>query len=576
MKHRLLLFALVLLPLLAAAQTTYYVDGATGRDANVGTSLAAPWRTLQKACDAATPGSTVLVRGGSYHENLVVHVSGQPGQPIIFRGYRAETAIVDGTGTSGTTLLRVGNRSYLRFVHLTFANLTAADAQGILVETTGTATATDLAFTAVTIRNIRWTANAATVPGPNNNAQAFVAYGRQGGLTKLTLDSCEVRDNVLGFSEALTLEGNVSGFAVRHCRVHDNTNIGIDLTGHYNTSPDPATDQARNGVVQANECYRNVSAYATAAGIYVDGGRDVVLDGNRCYENGWGIEVGAEENGTVTGVQVINNLVYHNQQGGLALGGYTTATTGQVTGAEIRNNTFLLNNTLDDGTGEISLTKASACRLENNVFYTRPQGVLLTADDIDPQTGNVLDYNIWYTPAGNPASATVSWRGTTYSSFVAYQAGTGQEAHSRYVAPGLVAATAAVPDAHLLPASPCRAAANPATVFRAGETDFDSRPRTGRTDCGALLYVGSVTATLASQAAAPLHLYPTPAHSQVQVQVPFARYALALYDSQGRLLRALPADATSLSVSDLPAGLYLLRAVSADTGQTVVARLVRE
>lgn len=577
----LLLFVCLLWPGWAAlAQAIYYVDGTQGLDTNPGTSLALPWRTLQKASDAATPGSTVLIRGGTYHENVVVHVSGTASQPIRFQPYQREAVLLDGTGTAGLTLLRVSNQSHLRFERLTLQNLTGNGAQGVLVETTGTTAATDLTFTGLTIQGIRWTTNPTTTPGAGDNAQGFIAYGRQGGLTGLTLDSCEVSGNVLGYSEALTLDGNVAGFLIRRCRVHDNTNIGIDLAGHYGVSPDPATDQARNGLVQANECYRNVSPYATAGGIYVDGGRDIILDGNRSYENGWGIEVGAEENGTVSGIAVTNNLLYRNQQAGLALGGYTTATSGQVVASEVRNNTFLENNTLQDGTGELALTKFSTCRLVNNIFYTNAQGVLLTAEAIAPQAGNVLDYNRWYTPAGNPGQLTVNWRGTSYASFAAYQAGTGQESHSGYADPGLVAPTQRpTPDAHLLPTSPARAAADPATTPRAGETDLDGHPRPIglRLDGGALAYVAAALATAPGQLPTEgLVLYPVPTRQDfVQLRVPFARYEVALYDSQGQLLLRQASSPKQLSLERMPTGVYFLRVTAVD-GQVLTQRLVKE
>lgn len=574
---QLLLFAL-LLPLSAAAQVTYYVDAATGSDTNAGTDLAAPWRTLQKACDAATPNSTVLVRGGTYFEKPVVHVSGAAGQPIVFKAYAQEQVVVDGTGTPGTTLLTISNRSFLRFENLAFQNVTARNAQGILVETTGTGRATDIAFTNVAIRRIRWTASPATVPTATDNAQGFIAYGRQGGITHLTLNGCEVSDNILGFSEALTVDGNVDGFLIQQCRVHDNTNIGIDLAGNYRVSPDPATDQARNGVVRNNTCYRNVSAYATAGGIYVDGGRDILIDGNRSYENGWGVEVGAEENGTVSNIEVTNNLLYRNQQAGLALGGYTTATTGQVLGCAVRNNTLLFNNTLNDGTGELALTKASNCRFENNAVYTTAQNVLFSVEAIAPQAGNVFDYNTWYTPANNAGGLTVNWRGTTYPSFAAYQTGTGQDGHSRYADPGLVNAALAAPDAHLLATSPCRDAGNPATVTRPGETDFDGRTRVvgPRIDIGAFEFGSTATGTTTGRETAPvLSLFPVPTPDVVQVQAPFPTYSLALYDERGHLVRRLPASPPAFSVRELPAGVYWLR-VTAPTGQTLTRRFVKE
>ena len=53
----------------------YYVS-TRGDDANTGTDAALPWRHVQKACDAATPGSTVNVLPGRYNEKLIMNVSG--------------------------------------------------------------------------------------------------------------------------------------------------------------------------------------------------------------------------------------------------------------------------------------------------------------------------------------------------------------------------------------------------------------------------------------------------------------------------------------------------------------------
>ena len=101
----------------AQAQALYDGDAATGSNATPGTSLGRAWQTLQKAGDTATPGSTVLVRGGTYPENLVVNVRGTLSQPTTFRAYRQEVVLLNGTGTSGSgaALLVVRDHRHLRF-----------------------------------------------------------------------------------------------------------------------------------------------------------------------------------------------------------------------------------------------------------------------------------------------------------------------------------------------------------------------------------------------------------------------------------------------------------------------------
>src|SRR5690349_11445221 len=67
--------------------TVYYVDGAQGNNQNDGLTLATAWKTIQKSFDAAVAGSTVMIKGGTYYEQLTVKVSGTAGNPITFSNY---------------------------------------------------------------------------------------------------------------------------------------------------------------------------------------------------------------------------------------------------------------------------------------------------------------------------------------------------------------------------------------------------------------------------------------------------------------------------------------------------------
>src|SRR5438105_4053502 len=81
----------------------YYVDGAQGNDQNDGLTIATAWKTIQKSFDAAVAGSTVMIKGGTYYEQLTVHVNGTAGNPITFTNYNSEQVIIDGSKISGTT-----------------------------------------------------------------------------------------------------------------------------------------------------------------------------------------------------------------------------------------------------------------------------------------------------------------------------------------------------------------------------------------------------------------------------------------------------------------------------------------
>src|SRR5205814_3026370 len=125
----------------------------SGSDSNSG-SQSSPWRTIQKAMNSATAGSTVNIKGGTYHERLSLNVSGTAGNYITFQplgytglasdgtaggasiaanGYKmcaGDQVILDYaylgtvTGSDYTPFLNINNRSYVKIQGLTFQNFT--------------------------------------------------------------------------------------------------------------------------------------------------------------------------------------------------------------------------------------------------------------------------------------------------------------------------------------------------------------------------------------------------------------------------------------------------------------------
>ena len=107
--------------------------------------------------------------------------------------------------------------------------------------------------------------------------------------------------------------------------VHDVTNIGIDCTGGYSSIDIKWNGVAatRNGTVSGNTVYNEHCPYdhGFAAGIYVDGGQNIVLTDNVSHDNDEGLEVGAEQHdGKAMNITVSDNLLYHNTQAGLVFG----------------------------------------------------------------------------------------------------------------------------------------------------------------------------------------------------------------------------------------------------------------
>ncbi len=124
----LALGVMCLMPALAQAQS--YVDASLGttscatydpatRTCSGGTATA--YRTLAGAASAASAGSTFLVRGGTYAEQLTVPRSGTATQPIVFRRYQAETPTISGLSTQG---IYFAGRQYIEVDGFTVTDVT--------------------------------------------------------------------------------------------------------------------------------------------------------------------------------------------------------------------------------------------------------------------------------------------------------------------------------------------------------------------------------------------------------------------------------------------------------------------
>ncbi len=74
----------------------WYVS-VTGNDTGPGT-LSKPFRTIGRAVRQMKAGETCFLRGGTYHETVVLQsIQGRPGEPLTFIPYKNEKVVLDGT-----------------------------------------------------------------------------------------------------------------------------------------------------------------------------------------------------------------------------------------------------------------------------------------------------------------------------------------------------------------------------------------------------------------------------------------------------------------------------------------------
>lgn len=474
---------LYLLFLHAATLGNNYYVSKSGVDSNNNGSLSKPWKTIQYGVNNLKPGDTLNIMGGRYNEKIDFTTSGSTGNNIVLKNYNKDSVYVDGTGiTNLDNIIVIWDRHDIIIKGLIIENNFVNDGCGIMV---GGACA-NIQILNNTIRNIHFSTDPNKPVTENTNCLAILVAGTNDPtpITNVLVKGNVIYDNVTGYSENLTINGNVDGFEVSENRVYNNTNIGIDIIGHEETCPNPVLDQARNGVVKNNIVFNCNCPYSPNAGVYVDGGKNTIIENNISYGNGYGFEIGSEiKGGTTSNITLRNNIAYNNKVAGIHLGGYDYPKTGKVVNCTVRNNTFYKNDTKNDYNGELLITQFENSIIENNIFYISDQNVYCNATLAQP--GLKMDYNIVYADAGGN-NLDFEWQGTNYTKFSDFQKATGFDEHSTFAKPQFVGVSITNPDFHLTKNSPAVDAGNPSFTPAVDEVDMDGENRLSGAivDCG--------------------------------------------------------------------------------------------
>lgn len=436
----------------------YYVSP-QGADANDG-SAAGPWASLNKAVQQLQAGDTLYLAGGVYAQRLQLKgLRGTKQARIVIRNVEGETPILDGAHLTVPpggiqAMVSVWDCDYLSVEGLTIRNFKTSDEDCIPAGIAVMGSGTGVAIRGCTVHDI-WQSGTEG----EGNAFGICVYGTaQRPIDGFVLDSCEVYNLRTGLSESVVLNGNVTRFTVSNNLVHDCNNIGIDFIGYEGSAP-KGVDRAREGVCVGNTVYNIDSAYnpayggdftrgggdQSAAGIYVDGGSNIVIERNLCHHNNYGIELASEHRDGVTDhILVRNNLLHHNMLAGLIMGGYD-AKRGRTQDCTIRHNVLYRNDTALAFGGQVAIQFYFANNaFEENIVWANPEtGQLIIhyvegGSSVDRRfpDGNFFDYNVYYT-TGEAIEFGLNQAGKNceYETMAAWQSALGGDTHSVFANP---------------------------------------------------------------------------------------------------------------------------------------------
>ena len=498
------------------------------------------YTSIQAALNATQPGDSILVKEKStpYYEKInIPHGGDAITGYITLMAFPGSNPVIVGTNVPNNPasytddLVYMENISYFRIIGFEIRNVNTPEGSGIRVYGSGSY----IEILNNEIHEIRGGSQ-------DGGAMGITVYGADDNqpISHITIDGNHIHDCDPAWSEALTLNGNVEQFEVTNNIVEDVNNIGIDFIGGEDWL---STKYARNGRCAWNQVYRANASYEDgyAAGIYVDGGQNIVVENNIVSECDLGIEIGAENEGVVTsGIKVRNNIVYQNGKAGLVFGGYDV-NTGRTKNCSFTGNTCYQNDQLNTGHGELWIQYAEDNDIRNNIFYATAQNILLYSES--GNINNSIDYNLWYCTAGENSGIWV-WNSSVYQGFSAYKDATGQDEHSLFSDPQFIDATNA--NFHISGTSAAIDHGDPAFVPDSNETDMDGQMRLvgNRVDIGAD-EIGA-TSLIAIKPMPNQFLligaYPNPFNPQTEIRYYLPRtqkIQIKIFDNLGRLLRTL-------------------------------------
>lgn len=297
-----------------AAGTNYYVSP-SGNDANSGLSASDPFRTIQKAVDAAQAGDFINLADGSYLQNFVTRRNGSVGLPIVIRGSRS--AIVKGSDS--------GRMIEINHDYITLENFSIDGFRG--GSTTSSSNYSDKLIYAVGttagngVTNVK--INNMSIKNALGECIRFKYFATNNEISNNTISNCGIQDFVITPGSGKNGEGVYIGTAPEQLSSNptsdrDQSNNNRVFNNTFNTQGNECVDikeGSSGNIVECNRCTGQKDA--NSAGFDARGGGNTFRN-NESYGNvGAGIRFGGDTASDGTLNDAYGNNIYSNQAGGI-------------------------------------------------------------------------------------------------------------------------------------------------------------------------------------------------------------------------------------------------------------------
>lgn len=382
---RKLFFIILLITFNLTVYSQYYVS-TTGLDSNSGLTPSQAKKTVKAAILICPAGGTVYMLNGEYSETDIIIqkaltvTKANPSDIVTIKGN------VPNSSTHTIFYIKSGK---VVLNGLNLKDLIFNNANAIYIESGDSITVRNC-----TISNIGWTNYNAIAP-PTSLAQSVSAIKARNGLptpiTRIYIINNTIFNCSVGYGEGITIDGNVAGFLIDSNTVYNITNPGIDAHGGSNIA-NQGIYKARNGKIRYNHVYGCMGTIDIAAGIYIDGASNCLVEGNTVHHNGVGISLGAEENTTeVPGDDTIrNNVIYNNSIFGMIVGSNTSVAPYRIKNIEILHNTFFRNRTMEPINGVTAGINPSGAIFGGEISFQSVDNITIQGNNIHRRNDRLI------------------------------------------------------------------------------------------------------------------------------------------------------------------------------------------